>query len=328
MAEETTIRAAALPRTGVGSAFGTCGELLQGVLAENGLDFLVTLPIRAGSVAVFEPDPRLDRVEPAPGHKVKSRQLAELMLRRQGVAGGGRLTVCSELAEGKGLASSSADLVATARAVADATGRTTTPAEIESCLRAIEPSDGVMYPGVVAFYHRQVRLRARLAPLPPLTIVAADEGGQIDTVEFNRRPKPFSIPARREYSRLLHALAAALARNDLPTIGAIATRSAVMNSVLRDRPHLGQAIDASDAIGALGVVVAHSGTMTGLLISDTDPDYPGKLAAAVRHARTYGVSVAVHRSWQPATPEHRPARNTLEEATVSHRPPTDERVDQ
>jgi uncharacterized protein involved in propanediol utilization len=306
-------------RTGVGSAFGTCGELLQGVLAENDLDFLVTLPIRAGSVAVFEPDPRLGRVVTSPGHKVKSQSLAELMLRRRGVTGGGRLTVTSTLAEGKGLASSSADLVATARAVADATGHDTHPAEIESYLRVIEPSDGVMYPGVVAYYHRQARLHARLPPLPPLTIVAGDEGGQVDTLEFNRRPKPFPASARREYSRLLQALTAALGRRDLPAVGAVATRSAVMNSVLRERPHLAAAISASESIGALGVVVAHSGTTTGLLLSDTDPDYPSKLAAALRHSRSYAASVAVHRTWRPAAPE-----TTLEE-TVSHRRPVEER---
>lgn len=308
MTERMAGRMAAQPavrnRTGVGSAFGTCGELLQGVLAENGLDFLVTLPIRAGSVAVFEPDPRLDRVETTPGHKVKSRRLAELMLRRRGIAGGGRLMVSSELTEGKGLASSSADLVATARAVADATGRDTDPEEIESYLRAIEPSDGVMYPGVVAYYHRQVRLHARLPPLPPLTIVAADEGGQVDTVEFNRRPKPFPASARREYSRLLQTLTRALARRDLPTIGAIATRSAVMNSVLRDRPHLDAAISAADSIGALGVVVAHSGTTTGLLLSDADPQYPSKLAAAVQRSRSYATAITVHRTWQPGAPEN------------------------
>lgn len=302
-------------RTGVGSAFGTCGELLQGVLAENGLDFLVTLPIRAGSVAVFKPDPQLDRVETTPGHKVKSRYLAELMLRRRSVFGGGRLLLSSSLTEGKGLASSSADLVATARAVADATGHAASPTEIESYLRVIEPSDGVMYPGVVAFYHRQVRLHSRLPPLPPLTIVATDGGGQVDTIEFNHRPKPYTAGTRREYSVLLRTLTAALGRRDLATVGAIATRSAILNSVLLERPHLHAAICASEQIGALGVVVAHSGTTVGLLLSDADPDYPAKLAATVGRSHSYASSVTVHRTWRPAHPQQ------IQETIVSHPEP-------
>ena len=47
-----------------------------------------------------------------------------------------------------------------------------------------------MYGHVVAFYHRQVRLCRVLPELPPLTIVGIDEGGQVDTVDFNAsRPR-------------------------------------------------------------------------------------------------------------------------------------------
>jgi L-threonine kinase len=70
------------------------------------------------------------------------------MLRRHGLPGGGTLILQSRLPEGKGHASSSADLVATVRAT-DATGVTPTRRQIESMLATIEPSDGVMYSGVV-----------------------------------------------------------------------------------------------------------------------------------------------------------------------------------
>lgn len=287
------------PRRGMGSAFGTCGELLQGVMAENNLDFLVTLPIRAGSTAVFEPDPRLDCVHVHPPHKTKSRRLAELVLRRRGIPGGGRLHLCCELPEGKGLASSSADLVATARAVIGATGHDADPLEIESYLRAIEPSDGVMYPGVVAFYHRQVRLHTWLGLPPPLTIVTADEGGAIDTITFNRAPKPFTAADKNEYSSLLQTLTAALAEQDTAAIGYVATRSAIMNSALRPRGHLDTTIAEARSIGALGVVVAHSGTTIGMLLADTDPDYPRKLADATAWSRSFSSTNTVHRSWRP-----------------------------
>lgn len=286
------------PRIGMGSAFGTCGELLQGVMAENDLDFLVTLPIRAGSTAVFEPDPRLNCVHVHPPHKTKSRRLAELILRRHGIPGGGRLHLCCELPEGKGLASSSADLVATARALTDATGHDADPPEIESYLRAIEPSDGVMYPGVVAFYHRQVRLHTWLGLPPALTIVTADEGGAIDTITFNRTPKPFTAADKSEYSSLLRTLTAALAAQDAEAIGYVATRSAIMNSPLRPREHLDTVIAEARSIGALGVVVAHSGTTIGMLLADTDPDHPRKLADATAWSHSFSTTNTVHRSWR------------------------------
>ncbi|MDO3649919.1 GHMP family kinase ATP-binding protein [Nocardia mangyaensis] len=289
------------PRIGVGSAFGSCGELLQGVTAEHDRHFLVTLPIRSGSVAIFEP---LDEpVSVVPPHKSKALRLATAMVGRSAVLPGGRLTVLSDLPEGKGLASSTADLVATARAIADAERRTLHTREIEADLRAIEPSDGVMHAGSVAYFHRDVRLLARLGHLPALTIVAADEGGLIDTVEFNRHTKPLSRQVKHEYSALLTELGAAIESGDVRRIGTVATRSAQLNGSARHRPHLDTTITAAHDLGALGVVVAHSGTTTGILLDDTEPDYLVKLAAAQELCATFAESHTVHHTWQPCPPD-------------------------
>ena len=211
------------------AAFGTFGELLQGRLPERPGDFLVTLPIGRWSTARFVLDGDLTSVRVWPASKLKSRWVAERMLGLHGVHGGGILIIWSDLPEGKGMASSSADLVATARAVGHAIGREPDPGEIEDLLRAIEPTDGVMYPDVVAFHHRAVRLRARLGVLPPLTIVAVDEGGMVDTVSDNRTPRDFSIAEEHYYERLLVELADAIRAGDPVRIGAVATASATLN---------------------------------------------------------------------------------------------------
>ncbi|WP_174184321.1 GHMP family kinase ATP-binding protein [Nocardia barduliensis] len=291
------------PRLGVGSAFGSCGELLQGVTAEHDHDFLVTLPIARGAVAVFEPDPHRHGVTVIPAHKTKSATLARALLARSTVLRGGVLTLLGDLPEGKGLASSTADLVATARAVADAEGREIGAAEIETELRCIEPSDGVMYPGAVAFYHREVRLLALLGALPPLTIVTGDEGGRVDTVAFNRHRPTFTTAAKREYSSLLAELTGAVARRDVTAIGAVATRSAELSTVLRSRPHLDATISAARSLGAAGVVVAHSGTTTGILLDEADPALAANIAAAQRVCAGFATAVTVHQTWRPAPPD-------------------------
>ncbi|MGQ4615574.1 GHMP family kinase ATP-binding protein [Nocardia sp. R7R-8] len=291
------------PRVGVGSAFGSCGELLQGITAEHDRDFLVTLPIARGTVAVFEPDAHRQGVTVVPAHKTKSATLARALLARSTVLRGGVLTLLGDLPEGKGLASSTADLVATARAIADAEGREISAAEIETELRCIEPSDGVMYPGAVAFYHRDVRLLAMLGALPPLTIVTGDEGGRVDTVAFNRRKPAFTAAAKREYSALLAELTGAVARRDVTAIGAVATRSAELSTVLRSRPHLDATISAARDLGAAGVVVAHSGTTTGILLDETDPALPARIAAAQTVCAGFATAVTVHRTWRPTPPD-------------------------
>ncbi|MFI6845050.1 kinase [Kitasatospora sp. NBC_00085] len=260
---------------GTGAAFGTFGELLQGVLPD-GSAFLVTLPIDSWSRARFERREDLGEILVRPDGKDKARAVARLVLDAVGHRGGGVLELASELAEGKGLASSSADLVATVRAVAEAAGVGFGPAEIEEFLRGIEPSDGVMYDEVVAFHHREVRLRQRLGRLPAFAIVAHDEGGQVDTVSHNRIPLRHGPAERAEYARLLEQLGEAVAGGDLATVGRVSTRSAELNSAVRARQDLAPMRLACQETDGVGLVLAHSGTMLGVAFDADDPELARK----------------------------------------------------
>ncbi|MFI7444977.1 GHMP family kinase ATP-binding protein [Nonomuraea indica] len=264
-------------RVGHGHCFGTFGELIQGALPPDGRDFLVTVPVARWSHARFVPEPGWP-IRVRPGGKSKSRLLVERMLRGHGWDGGGVLTITSTLPVGKGMASSSADLVASARAVANAFGLTLRPSEIEDALRGIEPSDGVMYDAAVAFCHREVTLLHELGALPALTIVGMDEGGTVDTVAFNQMPKAYTAAQTQEYAAMLAAAGRAVRDGDARTLGRLATRSAEMNQRLQPKRLLRPAMELSARMDALGVLAAHSGTRLGILLADADPDYDRKLA--------------------------------------------------
>ncbi|KAA2254632.1 kinase [Solihabitans fulvus] len=282
--------------TGVGRANGTFGELLQGRLPGDDLDFLVTLPITQSSTATFVSTPERDEIRVVPAHKRKSQRLVGDILRAHGRRGGGVLTLVSTLPEGKGFASSSADLVATARAVGGALGIALDAVAIEDFLRRIEPSDGVMHDGIVSFYHREVRLREWLGCLPPLTIVAHDEGGEVDTVGYNRIPKPYTAEDKREYARLLSVLSDAVRARDLAAVGAVSSRSVQLDARYWQRPRLDALRRVCADIDGLGLVLAHSGTVTGILVADADPDYLAKIEHATARCRALGGPVSVHRS--------------------------------
>ena len=267
-------------RAAVGRSFGTFGELLQGTLPRTGQHFMVTCPLDAWSTAAFRYLPGGSSVVVHPPHKRKSARLASLALRAAGRRGGGELWLHSELPEGKGMASSSADLVATARAVAEAVGTRFTASDIESLLRQIEPSDGVMYDGIIDFDHRNVRLRERLGTLPSMVIVAHDEGGQVDTVSYNSTVGTHSDTERREYACLLDTAREAVRHADLAALGRVATRSAKLNARYNPRRALGPVLRVCREIDALGVVCAHSGTMLGILIRRGDPEAEAKIEAA------------------------------------------------
>jgi len=280
-------------------AHGTFGELLQGVLPDGDLDFLVTFPITHTSVAHFHLVAAHHDVVVQPAHKTKSQMLAYRILRTHGHHGGGSLTITTSLPEGKGLASSSADLVATARAVGDAVGVRLSEKDIESLLRGIEPTDGVMYPGIVAFYHREVRLLEPLGYLPPLTIVGHDAGGTVDTVAFNRTKKPRSDGDKREYQQLLDALTDAVRVGDLRAVGDISTRSAEMNSTLKPRRHFGDLLRLCHDVDGLGLVLAHSGTNLGILLPGGVDEHVDDIAHIRESCAAFPGTVSIYRSLGP-----------------------------
>ncbi|MEU3557385.1 GHMP family kinase ATP-binding protein [Streptomyces fragilis] len=311
--DTTTERGVASPQpgdrpAGTGTAFGTFGELLQGALPERDGDFLVTLPVARWSMATFRPLPGATDVTVHPAGKAKSLRLARMILEESPRPTGGLLTLHSQIPEGKGLASSSADLVATARAVGRAVATPMPPARIERLLARIEPTDGVLYPAIVAFHHRTVRLRHTLGSLPAMGVVGIDEGGSVDTVAFNRLPKPFSLADRHRYAHLLSRLTSAVRRHDLAEVGRVATRSALMNQALHPKRSLQPLREICREIGGLGVAVGHSGTTLGILLDATDPAYPHRAAAAARACADLGHAATVHRTLSfPAARRSRPS---------------------
>jgi len=250
---------------GIGVANGTFGELLQGALPGDNNHFLVTLPIQKFSRAVFTPNGATKRITVTPSNKSKSLALIQKLVEHYGLSIGGHLLIESELAEGKGLASSSADLVATARALESTMGCVIPTELILAILRTIEPSDGVMYPEFVTFFHRKVELGRRLGFPSRLKVLAIDEGGQIDTIEYNRRHHPFTEEECAEYAELLQTIEIAIHCNNLGLLGRVTTRSAILNQKRNPKRHLDQMLEISKATNALGVVVTHSGPCIGLL---------------------------------------------------------------
>ena len=288
---------------GKGCAFGTFGELLQGVLLEEELDFLVTFPITRRSCATFTSDPDLATLQVFPPTNVKVKKLAGVVLEHYRLPQGGVLEIDSDIPEGKGLASSSSDLVATARAIDQCFGLQMKPEDVEQFLVQIEPTDGVMYPGVVSYYHRKVRLREFLGPLPRMTVVSVDEGGEVDTIEFNKIPKPFSEEEMQEYTNLLQLATEGVRNGDVETIGQVGTRSAVLNQALRPKSCLNDLIALCEQVGGLGVLVAHSGTCIGILLSQQAPNYPGQLNNLYQIMEKRYGQVMTYESWRPEDEE-------------------------
>ncbi|WP_080589101.1 hypothetical protein [Rhizobium leguminosarum] len=257
------------------------------------------MPIRLFARACFVPIPETRSVTVSPSHKVKAKRLAENLVSALGLSGG-ILLLESEIPEGKGLASSSADLVATARSIGSCFQRRIPISLIETLMAEIEPSDGVMYPGVVAYRQRACSLLSFLGQMAPLAIVGIDEGGMVETVGYDQRRGEISSSLRAEYSALLDRAQIAIAQDDMATIGRISTKSALLHQERAPKEHLNSMLKVCESTGALGIIVAHSGTMIGILLDPTAADFSGKLGSVLTHISRFNSSPRIYLSTNPA----------------------------
>jgi uncharacterized protein involved in propanediol utilization len=258
---------------GLGQANGTFGELIQGPLGTPDNLNLVTLPIDRYSWAMFVPDPTTSEVRSDPPGKLKAQRLATALLRGFGRLHGGTLRIESELPEGKGMASSSADMVATARAIEWYLGQPIGHNLLEALMREIEPTDGVMHAGVVSYFHRRLQKNADFGEMFSCRIAYLDEGGFIDTIAYNRSLQPYSAVEVARYTRLHGALQDAFRRCDQAAIGRIATCSALLNQRRNPKRSLLKVRQICERHGALGVAVTHSGPCIGILVARDDPHF-------------------------------------------------------
>lgn len=234
---------------------GTCGELAQGFF--RGEPLLITCPIEKFSTCIVS-----DEFAGVDGLGTKSRTMLRKILRHLNATDfklGVRLT--SELPRGKGMASSSADIAAVAKAVAQSLGKNLSPAELGSLCAAIEPTDGIFYGGVVAMNPLTGRLVKKISAQEKFSIAIFDYGGNVDTLTFNRR-SDFSLPT-------------------LPDVidFALAKKSALANQKILPKRGLLELMNFATELGAAGVNVAHSGTVAGIFFRSDDSRVHEKISA-------------------------------------------------
>lgn len=254
------------PLAGVGSAFGTCGELAQGQFT-SGEDFLVTLPVDLWSEVRVKIDTASSGVR-GNVEKTKTSLAIRKALDTLGFPNwGATFHVQSDLPEGKGMASSSADIVAACRAVSAALNLPFSAEEISRIAISIEPTDGVMYSSVVCYNHRTGIFLETLGEMPSAHLLVLDLGNEVDTIAFNQIPKNYTAAEREKIQRAYELIRMGIQMRDLAQIGLGSTLSAEVNQRILPKPHFEKIIHIAREHGASGVCAAHSGTVLGLLFA-------------------------------------------------------------
>ena len=260
---------------------GSCGELVQGT--HGGTPYLVTCPINLYTRVTVT-----DKHKNIIGLGVKSQAALNRTLHYLGKSEFDfGITLSSELPIGKGMASSSADIAAVCFAVAAAYGVELTAPEVSRIAAGIEPTDGVFFENIIRINHMTGECLETMVDFPRLQIAVFDVGGAVDTVTFHQRTDLDELSIKNE--RRTDAAMELIRSSTSPEAWAkAATESSLANQTILPKKELPELIDSAMKRGALGVNIAHSGTVIGVLFSPETiqehiDEIAGRLAAQFKN---------------------------------------------
>lgn len=273
------------PFTAHGKSFASFGEIAQGRLS-SGEDFLISLPIDMWNHCQLTVTAKVGATTiEAPLSKAK--KIAELLVDRLALSQGLliKLSYQRNIPIGKGLSSSTADLLATIRAFEAGFGRSFSQTEISRLLHQVEPHDPLHHPPCVAYNHRQGELLAAFDYVPKYHIIGIDRGGMLSTEAYNDTLN-FNEQHLFEYDALYQEITEAFGRCDDTNIANCATRSALLHASRTNNHWLKDLLRHAEEWGVMGVVATHSGTCAGVLLSTTTKQQT--LNNIIRQAHQFG----------------------------------------
>lgn len=299
---------------GVGSAPAHHGELLQGMFTDDTGHLrraLVTLPApERGSRAVFYPSQNHWGVVGTP-ELTKVRRAAILALREfcghPSPAKGGQVEITSDVPRGIGMGSSTSDVTATIRAVADYHGVSLSREEVGRLAVLAEcASDSIMIDDrVVLFAQRDgVVLETFGHRLPPMIVVGCDVEpgrGGVDTLRL--RPADYDDRELGAFQVMRAALRRAITTDDVALLARVATGSARINQRFLPKAPLEELLDLCLRNGGCGVQVAHSGTVAGLIFDARQPGIDQGVRTCVSAVQSMGFPLTATIGAAPATTE-------------------------
>jgi uncharacterized protein involved in propanediol utilization len=291
-------------RTGRGEVRAHHGEIVQGIFysPEGTLEHgLVTLPCSLFATrATFRPL-RSGPLTVEPGDRSRARTAARLTLDALGRTGwGGSIRIEGNVPLRWGCGSSTTDVLATVRAVADAFGTVLEPQWLARiCVAAETASDSLMYgpARAVLFAQRRGSVLLELGgPLPPVRVLGFNTEFDRGVETLALPPVPYTSWEAEAFQPILGLLRRAVERQDAALLGRVATASTVIMQRHRPKRHMPELLRLSREVGATGVQVAHSGTVAGFLF-EPGPRAPER----IERARAGLRGLDVRDSWEFST---------------------------
>lgn len=243
--------------------YSRIGELMQGVLPDASAFLVSGLASRRWySEATIEEGGVPADLPP------KAAQALGLLLGDSGrvLPSGVGIRLESNMPRGKGLSSSSTDVLSVISVVNDFLGIGLGVDGLYRIAARVEPTDPCLSEDILVFFQDRGE-RGEVIELPSMDLLYFDAmpGRQVDTVAMER------CWAGERYEWLLQRFLRAASAGDYETLFDCITYSAEYNQAVLPLPGFGDYRQLAKELGA-GLMVAHSGTMAGLVVQ------PGRAA--------------------------------------------------
>ncbi|MFF7456489.1 hypothetical protein [Kitasatospora sp. NPDC008115] len=251
-----------------GVCHGTLGELYQGPLHAGPRPDIavVSFPVDRHSWVHFTPG--TDPPDPLP-LGAKAATAARLFLERFGLTlPPGRWCVHSELTIGVGMASSTADIVATLRCLFRIFALPYDTGVVLAVLREIERADSVFLDEFALHLSGRHRVVRRLGTGIGFHTAYITEPGTVDTAAVTDLLLGHYRRHGEEYRRCLTDLLTGFAAGDPAAVARTATASAALSQLVLPKGTFDALLAHREEFGADGIFVAHTGCLIGYLLPE------------------------------------------------------------
>ena len=242
---------------------GSCGELIQGWIL--GSEKLISCPIDWYSTVEVRDGTPLSNERPLTRAMVKA--LLTHFGYSQGMSTALRIEVDSTLPIAKGMASSTADIAATAVATAHHLGHSLDEATLAALCVALEPTDSTLFRQLTLFDHHHAGTQIACAPAPHFDLLVLESPVILRTADYHRLPREAALKTHAgELQQAWEKVQNACIQQDASLLGEAATLSAIASQTLLPKPGFDALMALVESCGLYGVNVAHSGSVIGLML--------------------------------------------------------------
>lgn len=241
----------------------SCGEIIQGWIL--GSEKLVSCPVDWYS------EVEITTGAPLPDERPLVRAMVKQVLMHWHLPGALsneiRIDCRSTIPVAKGMASSTADIAATAVATSRHLGFTLDDVSLSQLCVALEPTDSTVFRSLTLFDHNTAQTRISCEHLPSLDILLLESPLTLRTEDYHRLPRRAALMSSADaldsaWRKVQHACMT----KDPVLLGEAASQSAIASQTLLPKPGFNALMAIVEQCDLYGLNVAHSGSVVGLLL--------------------------------------------------------------